>query len=108
MESKFKFSLPTAKYDYDSLRWFKRDAKRIRKGIIWDSGVYQKTEDGKYIIEIQNKDKSKNLWVLEMIRDRATGRTKVTPIGEVKRLTPMGDDLYQYLLVDSDIPYKKL
>ncbi len=104
----FNFSLPTARYDYDSLRWFERDAKRIRKGITWDSGVYQKTEDGKYIIEIQNKDKLENLWVVEMIRDRATGRTKVTPIGKVRRFVPMGNDLYQYTLVGSDNTYKKL
>lgn len=95
----FNFSLHTARQDYDSLRWFERDAKRIRKGITWDSGIWHKTEDGKYIIEIENKNQSVDLWVIDMVRDKTTGRTRITPVGEVDKVTPLDSNSYMYTLV---------
>ena len=95
----FNFSLPTAKHDYDRLRWYERNAKRIRKGVAWYSGLWHKTEDGKYIIEIENKNKSVDLWVIDMIRDISTGRTRIIPIGNIAKIKPYGDDSYIYSLV---------
>lgn len=100
--------LPIAYDDYDNLMWYHRDAKRIKKRIAWDSGGYQKTKDGKYIIEIKNKNRTSEYWIVDMVRDRTTGRTKVTPIDKAKRLIQMGNNLYLYLLADSIITFKKL
>jgi len=105
---KYKTSLPIVSDNGDSLRWFKRDAKRIKKLIAWDSGAFQKTEDGNYLIAIENKDKSEDLWVVNMTKDITTGRTRVTPVGEVDKLIPITNNLCQYSLVGSDSTYKKL
>ena len=96
---KFIFSLPIAYHDNDSLNWYERDTKRIKKNITWDSGIWHKTEDGKYIIEIENKNKSVDLWVIDMVRDKTTGRTRITPVGKVDKLTPLDSNLYKYTLV---------
>ena len=99
MKLEFGFKVPIAFDDYDNLMWYHRDAKRIKKRIAWDSGGYQKTQDDKYIIEIKNKNKSSDKWIVDMVRDKTTGRTKVTPIGKVDKLYSTGSNYYRYKLV---------
>ena len=99
MKLKFIFTLPSAFDDHDNLMWYHRDAKRIKKRIAWDSGGYQKTQDDKYIIEIMNKNKPSDIWIVDMVRDRTTGRTKVTPIGRAYKLIPYIGNYFLYKLV---------
>lgn len=94
MKVDFIFTLPTAHNDFDNLNWYHRDAKRIKGLKSWSSGVYKKTQDGKYIIEIMNKNGSSEYWVVSMYYNKTNNTTRITPLGKVKRMFPSGNGGY--------------
>ena len=96
MKTIFGLNPSIAFNDYDILNWYHRDTKRIKRGIAWNSGVYKKTQDDKYIIEIMNKNRSSEFWVVSMYYNKTTNTTRIQPLGKVAKIYPSGYSNYFY------------
>jgi hypothetical protein len=64
-------------------KWYHRDAKRIMKGIAWNSRKI-KYDETYSVYPIQDRNQEYKYWLAEHIQNKITGEVRVIPMYEVE------------------------